>query len=157
MAFVQVLFLAEEIDMWVISNHRPPTTITPPPDKPNRSEIHEQSNTFSTNISILFENLTRKLERSKRFGFEKNKVLLWMMVIQICWCFWWSDVGWWGAVRCPTWCRSGDGFFRDRRSRRRRLTVLACLVVVAAKVFEFCFILFYLVVKIKIISHNGSI
>ena len=81
MAFVQVLFLAEEIDTWVISNHRPPTTITPPPDKPNKSGIHEQSNTISTNISILFENLARKLERSKRFGFEKNKFLLWMMVI----------------------------------------------------------------------------
>ena len=60
-------------------------------------------------------------------------------------------------MRCPAWFRSGDGFFHDRRSRRRRLTVLACLVVVVAKVFGFCFILFYLVVKIKIISHNGSI
>ena len=35
--------------------------------------------------------------------------------------------------------------------------MLACLVVVAVEVFGFCFILFYLVVKIKIISHNGSI
>ena len=57
------------------SNHHHSTT-----KKPNISETHEQSNTFSTKISkvnILFENLTRKIERSKRFGFEKDKVLLW--------------------------------------------------------------------------------
>ena len=60
-------------------------------------------------------------------------------------------------MRYPAWCRSDDGFFRDQRSRGRRLMLPACLVVVVAEVFGFCFILFYLVVKIKIISHNGSI
>ena len=61
------------------SNHHHSTT-----KKHNRSKTHEQSNTFSKKISkinILFENLTRKIERSKRFGFEKDKVLLWMIVI----------------------------------------------------------------------------
>ena len=125
-------------------------------NKPNKSKIHEQSNTFSTNISkinILFENLTRKMERSKRFGFENWEiqsltlndgdsrsigVFGGVMVV--------GEGQWW--LGCPTWYRSGDGGFRYWRSRGWWLTALACLVVVKGSVGGrrcLSFVLFYFI------------